>query len=308
MITQSGPNRSFFTRDSSLSPHHYYLERIELIFTDPLVKHLTTTSLQYRYLEQSPQVAQVKYWTSHLASSLNRSSDHANFFHWRSDSFVHGTTQVDVHSPSWLFTEVTCVHLTLPLSLSPSTRASPLSLQLGCCDCDTSRHRSRLTRDNAAVPRLRGTVPSSSAFLVRLLRHDRDHGISVDPGFGSWLDDDDDVVVVVVFVVRAIERLIGRGHRGDQPLPEKTSSRLILPNIIFVEVSPPPLSADRESPPSSLLGQARSRSLRTLVRLAASFSLLLSFCKRNSLHSARYRKCSLFASFRVRRARSSRRR
>lgn len=80
------------------------------------------------------------------------------------------------------------------------------------------------------------------------------------------LDDDDDDVVV------AIERLIRRGHRGDQPLPEKTSSRLILPNIIFVEVSPPPLS-DRESPPLSLLGQARSRSLRTLVRLAASLSL-----------------------------------
>lgn len=125
-------------------------------------------------------------------------------------------------------------------------------------------------------------------------------------------DDDDDVVVVV----RAIERLIRRGHRGDQPLPEKTSSRLILPNIIFVGISPPPLSADRESPPPSLLGQARRRSLRTLVRLAASLPLFLSFSLSaneipfivHAIVSARYRKCSLVVSFRVRRARSSRRR
>lgn len=70
-------------------------------------------------------------------------------------------------------------------------------------------------------------------------------------------------------VVLAIERLIRRGHRGydDQPLPEKISL-LTLPNIIFVGVSPPPLSADREPPPSPQSPNARP---------PRRFSVLLSF-------------------------------
>lgn len=175
--------------------------------------------------------------------------------------------------------------------------AFSLSLFLPRCSlADTSRHR--LTHDNAAVPLLRGTIPSASVhvFFVRP-RNDRDDHGRVDPRFGCCAD----TLMIAVVVVRAIERLIRRGHRDDQPLPEKTSSRLILLNIIFVGVSgvsPPPLSADR-SPPPSPLGQARRRSLWTLVRLAALLSLSSSLSANEIPFSARYRKCPLFASFRM---------
>lgn len=157
--------------------------------------------------------------------------------------------------------------LFLPLSvflltcMRLSTRVLPHSPQL-----NTPRHRSRLTRDNAAAPRFaaRGTVPSSSFMhRVRPPRHDRDHE-RVDP---AWIRQR------LTSSSSRQERLIRRGHRGhdNQPLPEKTSSLLILPNIIFVGVSPPPLP--------TIESRRRRRSLRTFVRLATSpsFSLSLSF-------------------------------
>jgi len=91
-----------------------------------------------------------------------------------------------------------------------------------------------IIRDNAAAPRFaaRGTVPSSS-FTLRPPRHDRVDHERVDLG---WFR--------LVLSSRQ-KRLTRRGHHGHdhQPLPQKISSLLILPNSIFVGDFSPPSSS-----------------------------------------------------------------